>query len=263
TLALSVTTFDPKVTTAGNLASYRTPTAFFSCGATGARIELDLTRLETPQWWFDMFKLDLSRQAYRLDRVARITFGSTFQSPMGVASSVEFGDIALHGRDQRYLYALAGWLLLAAAGYGAWFFRQHTRVLVADVKQKLQSDLLLVAYQQLSVEPHKDREKAAVLRFIASSYHQPELDLESVAAHTGANRNKINDILKAELGLTFSAYLNKLRLTEAARLLKENTAASVAEIAYSVGYGNVSYFNKLFKESYQCTPKVFRTLSTG
>lgn len=49
-----------------------------------------------------------------------------------------------------------------------------------------------------------------------------------------------------------TAYLNKLRLTEAARLLAEKDTASVSEIAYSVGYGSVSYFNKLFKEEYRC-----------
>ena len=41
--------------------------------------------------------------------------------------------------------------------------------------------------------------------------------------------------------------MKKLRLTESARLLIENPAATVSEVAYSVGYGNVSYFNKLFK----------------
>ena len=61
--------------------------------------------------------------------------------------------------------------------------------------------------------------------------------------------------------MTFNRYVNKLRLTEVARLLKENTGEPIAEIAYSVGYGNVSYFNKLFKEEYGCTPKAFRTLA--
>jgi AraC-like DNA-binding protein len=85
--------------------------------------------------------------------------------------------------------------------------------------------------------------------------------LENVVAGTGANRNKINDILKVELGMTFTAYVKKLRLTESARLLAENPAATVSEVAYSVGYGSVSYFNKLFKEEYGCTPKVFKSVA--
>jgi AraC-like DNA-binding protein len=82
-----------------------------------------------------------------------------------------------------------------------------------------------------------------------------------MAKEVGVTRGKINDVLKNEFGFTFSGYLNKLRLTEAARLLAEKDSATVAEIAYSVGYGNVSYFNKLFKEEYGSTPKAFRAVA--
>lgn len=206
-----------------------------------------------------MFKLDLANQAYKLDRVPKIAFATTFQSPVDIASTVDIDMLVLNGRDYRYLHALAVILLLAWSGFAAWFFRGHAAALVADVREKLQKDLPFVAYQQLSLEPHRDREKAAVLRFISTHYADAEMDVDKVVAATGVNRNKLNDILKTELGFTFSAYLNKLRLTEAARLLSDNDALAVAEIAYSVGYANVSYFNKLFKEEYGCTPKAFRT----
>jgi AraC-like DNA-binding protein len=261
TLAFGVLTFDRNVTRSDNLLSYRNPSAFFACAASGARHEIDLQHLETPQWWFDMFKLDLSRQAYTLDKVPRLSFGSTFQSPAHTESTVELGDIAFNGRDFRYLYFLAIFLVIAWGGFGLWFFRRHARALIANVKDKREKDLPLVAYQKLSLEPHKDKEKSTVLRYLATNYANAALDLEVLVSQTGVNRNKVNDILKAELGFTFSGYLNKLRLTEAARLLAEKESASVAEIAYSVGYANVSYFNKLFKEEYQCTPKAFRSLS--
>jgi AraC-like DNA-binding protein len=57
--------------------------------------------------------------------------------------------------------------------------------------------------------------------------------------------------------MTFNAYLNKLRLTEAARLLSGQSEINVMEIAYLVGYNNVSYFGKLFKNEYGCTPGKF------
>jgi YesN/AraC family two-component response regulator len=95
---------------------------------------------------------------------------------------------------------------------------------------------------------------------MATEYANPELSLEMAAVSLGVNRTKINEILKEELGLTFSTYLNKLRLTESARLLSENEDANVSEIAYLVGYNNVSYFNKLFKTEYGCAPKIFKVL---
>jgi AraC-like DNA-binding protein len=61
--------------------------------------------------------------------------------------------------------------------------------------------------------------------------------------------------------MTFTSYLNKLRLSEATRLLIAEKDVAVAEIAYSVGYTNVSYFNRLFKEEYDSTPSAFRTLA--
>ena len=60
-----------------------------------------------------------------------------------------------------------------------------------------------------------------LLRYVATEYTNPDLSLESAIHSLSMNRNKINDILKEELGLTFIAYVNKLRLTEAARLLSE------------------------------------------
>jgi AraC-like DNA-binding protein len=45
-------------------------------------------------------------------------------------------------------------------------------------------------------------------------------------------------------------------------LLTDKDGKPIAEIAYAVGYANVSYFNKLFKEEYGCTPKAFRSLAT-
>ncbi|HOY22883.1 MAG TPA: helix-turn-helix transcriptional regulator, partial [Cellvibrio sp.] len=140
-------------------------------------------------------------------------------------------------------------------------FRTYTTVLIVDLKEKLKQDQPLIAYKKLSIEPQKDKEKIAVLNYIATEYVNPELSIETITNTLGINRAKINDILKEELGMTFSSYLNKLRLTEAARLLSESKDANVSEIAYAVGYNNVSYFNKLFKATYNCAPKTFKDFS--
>jgi AraC-like DNA-binding protein len=258
TLSLVAPTFEPTLSRRGDLLTYRAPTAFFSCSEHGTRVELDLTRMETPQWWFAMFGLDLSWREYRLDQVPKLAIGSTFQSPRDTDLLVDVSGLTLHGRDLRWVAVPGALILLAWAGYGFWFFRRHAAELTREMQDRLQKDLPIVAYQQLSLQPHRDREKATILRVIATRYADAELDLESVVKETGVNRNKVNEILKAELGFTFSGYLNKLRLTEAARLLADKDTATVSEIAYSVGYNNVSYFNKLFKEEYGCTPKAFR-----
>ncbi|WP_198117067.1 helix-turn-helix domain-containing protein [Massilia rhizosphaerae] len=260
-LVFVISIFDEHVSNPGYFLTYPPAQTFFSCNEQGVPVSLDLTRLTVPEWWFGTMRLDLSHQDFKADHVARLVFGPTGQSPRGMPAHVEIAKIVLRGRDYRYLGWLAAIVTAGWIAFGIWFFRAHARAMIANVDATLKKDLPLVAYRQLTLEPYRDKEKASVLRFIATNYTNPELDLEGVVAGTGTNRTKVNEVLKSELGMTFTSYLNKLRLTEAARLLTENGATTVAEIAYSVGYANVSYFNKLFKEEYGCTPKAFRTLA--
>ena len=260
-MLLGMTTFDNKISVPGQYITYRSPGTYFSCNEQGVPVSIDIRRLTVPGWWLSMMKLPLSSQDYQMDKVAQFSFGSSSQTPFDLDLHVDISNIKLHRQDYRYIVALAVILVSSLILFGIWFFRTHTRTLAASLNSRLKNDLPLVAYRELTVQPYRDEEKASVLKFIATNYTNPELDLEGVVAGTGANRNKVNDLLKTELGMTFTGYVNKLRLTEAARLLTEKSAATVAEIAYLVGYANVSYFNRLFKEEYGCTPKAFRTLA--
>jgi len=261
-MIFSVSTFDDKISQAGKFLTYRSPGTYFSCNERGVPITIDLTRLAIPDWWFSTVNLDLSHQGYELNKVAKFVFGTSSQSPHNVDSYLDISELTLHGRDYRYIAALVMLLLASWAAFAWWFFRAHSEALTASLNSRMKKDLPLVAYRQLTLEPYKDKEKATILKFIATNFTNPDMDLEFVVTSTATNRNKVNEVLKMELGMTFTSYLNKLRLTEAARLLLEMESATIAEIAYSVGYSNVSYFNKLFKEEYGCTPKSFRSLTT-
>jgi len=252
-LILSVTTIDEGVA--------KPVMTFLSCNEKGMPVSLDLTRLSIPDWWYDAEHVDIARRTYKLDRVTKLEFGGSQYSPRELDSHVEISDLTLHGRDERYLVALAVVLVIGWTAFGIAFFRAQSRALGVTVASRLRKDLSFVAYRQLTVDGFEDQEKAGILRFIATHYAQSGLDVDGVAAGTGASRDRINDVLKTELGMTFAGYLKKLRLTEAARLLTDQAGATVAEIAYSVGYANGSHFNKLFKEEYGCSPREFRKLA--
>lgn len=257
-LTFIVFTLDENITDQQDFLTYRSPSVFFSCDTDWRLVELDLTHLDLPEWWLNMFHQKFSMNNYDLSKVAKFQFGSTSQSPVAVSTRVQISELSLKGNDWTYMYLLAGGLFVLWAAYLIWFFKQHALALTAELKNKFLRERPLVAYRQLSIEPQKDKSSKAILTFMATNYANPELNLDLVVAETGVNRTKINDILKTELGFTFTGYLNKLRLTEAARLLTDVEEANIAEVAYSVGYKNVSYFNKLFKEEYGCTPKAFK-----
>ncbi|PQP02381.1 AraC family transcriptional regulator [Massilia phosphatilytica] len=260
TIRVGLTTFDDRRSKPDDLLTYRSPAAYINCNQHGARVELDLAHLTVPQWWLDMNKLDPSDSGYSLAKVAQIEVSTSNVSRVGIKSRIEIASIELHERKYGYVYSFAAFVILAWGGLGFWFVKQYAVALANDLRARMQQDLPQVAYQQLALESHREKEKSAILRFLATRFSDSKLDLETLVSESGVNRNKVNDILKAEMGCTFTGYLNKLRLTEASRLLAENDNAGIAEIAYSVGYRNASYFIKLFKGEYQCTPKAFQEL---
>jgi AraC-like DNA-binding protein len=257
-LSFLVYTLDDKLSEREGGVVHRISETFFSCDDAWREVDIDLALLDAPDWWIKSTEISLSNRDYQLEKTASFAFGTSRQTPVNTEINVKVNGLALKGRDLRPLYVFAVVALVLWGGYVLWFFRQHTRHLVSDVHEKLRKDRPLVAYQQLSIEPQKDRGKKSVLRYMVTEYANPDLSLDTMASELGISRSKINAILKEELGYTFTAYLNKLRLAEAARLLSQESQASVAEIAYSVGYKNVPYFNKLFKSEYGCTPKTFK-----
>jgi AraC-like DNA-binding protein len=259
-LSFYLHSFDQTATDPGNFSSYRLAETLFTCHEEWSNIEIDLKHLTVPAWWLEKFKMEASDQTYRLDKVGGLSIGASQEGPANISANVKIDGLTLRGRDWRYAWGFAGWFALAWLGFIGWLFRQYTKSLISDVKDKLRKDRLLMAHQQLSTEPQQDREKISLLRFIATEYADPDLSLEKTITTLRINRIKINAILKHELGLTFTAYLNKLRLTEAARLLSENDKANVAEIAFLVGYNNVTYFNKLFRDEYGCSPTKFKSI---
>lgn len=65
---------------------------------------------------------------------------------------------------------------------------------------------------------------------------------------------------KRTSGKTFSDYLNDVRIGHACKLLSE-TERSVSEIAYSVGFESLTYFNRVFLRKKGKSPKRFRRLA--
>jgi AraC-like DNA-binding protein len=262
-LMLVLFSFDDKATNLGDLPSRRFSRAAFSCSNSWSNVDIEFKDLNTPHWWLAQYGYDLSDTSYPLNKTMGFAWASSSQTPVAIPLHVRLTDVKLHGHDYRYIY-IAGfivvilWILFVVIT-----FRRYLSALMKQLEEKLKQDQQLIAYKKLSVEPQRDKLKMALLKLLATEYANAELSLESTAATLGSNRSKINDLLKEELGFTFTAYLNKLRLTEAARLLSETEDANISEIAYSVGYNNVSYFNKLFKTEYQCTPKTFKHLYQG
>lgn len=74
-----------------------------------------------------------------------------------------------------------------------------------------------------------------------------------LASLIGLSTSQTLKKVRAITGKSVNQYIREIRLTEAAYLIKE-TDLTIAEIAYKVGFGSQSYFNKVFRKYYGKTP---------
>lgn len=93
------------------------------------------------------------------------------------------------------------------------------------------------------------------LRYIEDNYRA--CTLYSTADVVGLHPNYLSAILKKYTGLSFNTLVQKERITAAEKLL-QNSEMSVTEIAHYVGYQNISFFYRIFREKNQCLPGDFR-----
>lgn len=94
------------------------------------------------------------------------------------------------------------------------------------------------------------------LNYINENYKE-NLTLEVVANFVHLNTSYFSTIFKREVGMSFSDYLNKIRI-EASKRLLGTTDISILEVALSAGFEDQSYYSKVFKKIVGITPKKFR-----
>lgn len=95
-----------------------------------------------------------------------------------------------------------------------------------------------------------------VLKYIENNY-MDKIPIADIAEVAGFSESHFMRYFKETMGTSFVDYLKEYRLTMASRLLVASDSA-ILDIAAEVGFENLSYFNRAFKQKYQMTPSAFR-----
>lgn len=95
-----------------------------------------------------------------------------------------------------------------------------------------------------------------IVSYINKNYHK-NLKLESLAELFGYNKAYLGKVLKNNLGEYFNSYLDRVRITNAKELLRQDRY-KVYEISERIGYNNIDYFYKKFKRYVGETPCEYR-----
>ena len=99
-----------------------------------------------------------------------------------------------------------------------------------------------------------------VIDFIEEHLTTDDLDLEEIADIASYSKYHLHRLFSNIVGCTLHQYIQKRRLTEAARQLVY-TDKSIIDIAFIAGYETQQSFTLAFKRLYQQSPQVYRKRS--
>lgn len=98
-----------------------------------------------------------------------------------------------------------------------------------------------------------------IIMYIETHYAE-HISLEDLANSVHISKSECCRCFKRALQFTPIEYLMKYRILKAANMIQSNDPAShsISDLAFSVGFNNVSYFNKVFKQYIKCTPREYK-----
>lgn len=95
-----------------------------------------------------------------------------------------------------------------------------------------------------------------IMKVINENLSEPTLNVEMLANSVGLSRVHLHRKLKELTNLSSRDFIRNIRMQQAAKLLKEKKL-TISEVAYAVGYNNLSHFSNTFKEYFGLSPKEY------
>jgi AraC-like DNA-binding protein len=85
-----------------------------------------------------------------------------------------------------------------------------------------------------------------------------DISLNSVASELSITPHQLSEILNSNLNMNFYTFINKYRIAEAKKMMREEPDRSLLSIAFAVGYNNKATFYSAFMKFAGTTPHKFR-----
>lgn len=119
---------------------------------------------------------------------------------------------------------------------------------------------LLLKYQYIGYVVTNERSSDVVMKEVSdyiNQHYNEDLKSEKLAEMAGYSKYHFTKVFKDYTGKTVVEYINQLRLNKSIDLLL-NFNLTISEIAFELGYDNVSYFIKRFKTMTGKSPSQYK-----
>lgn len=136
------------------------------------------------------------------------------------------------------------------------FYQQLLRINnIADLFNWLNS--LDQQLQQVLIEQEDNNHLVTKAKNYIKQNYKKEITLDQLAEKLNVSYGYLSVLFKEKVGLSFSEYLNEVKITAAKQMLTESDC-KIYTVAYEVGYNNPYYFSRVFKQKTGLTPRQYR-----
>ena len=91
-------------------------------------------------------------------------------------------------------------------------------------------------------------------QYVQKNYNR-DISMDEVAEMVSMSYSYFSRVFKEQLHQSFSEYVLSVRMREAKRLMEEDPAIKIKEVAELVGYESVYTFSRAYKQYYHVSPK--------
>jgi DNA-binding NtrC family response regulator len=92
---------------------------------------------------------------------------------------------------------------------------------------------------------------------LGAHYNQP-ISLDQLARHAGVSPSHLSFLFRSVVGIPFKVLLGHIRIRKARELLSADARPNITQVAMSVGFSDLSHFEKSFRRIVGQSPREFR-----
>ncbi|PXY40491.1 AraC family transcriptional regulator [Flavobacterium cheongpyeongense] len=103
----------------------------------------------------------------------------------------------------------------------------------------------------------KEMEEIKKLSDLIKESPEEHFTIKSLSKQSGLSPNKLQEGFKMIHDRTVNDFITHMRILKAEILIK-NSDLNISEIVYCIGFTSRSYFSKIFKQKFNCSPKEYK-----
>ena len=138
------------------------------------------------------------------------------------------------------------------------FGKETSKHLAQHFSHEVRQSFDKLNFNQDKNNNHPDEKILQTQLWMQNNLAKTDIQMSVLANSVGMSQRNFTRRFRVATDMTPVQYLQSKRI-ELARDLLQNSNLSISEIAYRVGYLDVSYFTQLFNRNTSMTPKVYRT----